>query len=220
MPQPPATPAGARPARQQRSRRAAEAIARAARSLLQEQQFDELSVADVARAAGTSVGGFYARFPHKEALLEVLHAGVIDEMRQALDDALAAVDSPDHGARVVIEAYVNTMVRQFRLHRREVLQIRKYAGADRTGTYGRRTAEFNAHVHGRVRTLLRARSAEFGHSDPAFAIDFGLFTASAAAREAVLAGSLAAYPIDVDDERLIREIARTWASYLRMPEDA
>jgi AcrR family transcriptional regulator len=211
---------GARPARQERSRRAAEAIARAARSLLADRQFDELSVAEVARAAGTSVGGFYARYAHKSALLEVLHATVLDEMRTAFDDALSAVDTPTHGAHAAIHAYVATMVTQFRQHRREILQIRQHARVDRTGDHGRRVAEFNAHVHGRVRALLRARSTEIGHPDPAFAIDFGLFTASAAAREAVLAGSVAAYPIEVDDERLIREIARTWASYLGMPVEA
>ena len=55
---------------QQRSRETAERITAAALSLLERKSFAELKVTEIARKAGVSVGGFYARFPSKEALLQ------------------------------------------------------------------------------------------------------------------------------------------------------
>ena len=68
-------PAGAvqRPApSQDRSRLTAERFLDAAFKLLESKTFDELSVADLAREAGRSVGAFYQRFGSKEDFLVVL----------------------------------------------------------------------------------------------------------------------------------------------------
>lgn len=211
------TTPGARPARQARSRRTAQAIADAARSLLAERSFHELSVADLARAAGTSVGGFYARYRDKHAVLETIHANVLDETLAAFETALADVDARNGTARDVIHACIETMVRQFVIHRREIMQIRRHAGASQSGEYRKRVAAFNDRVHSRVRELLHARIAEMRHPDPAFAIDFGMFAASAAAREAVLSGAHTVYPIELDEARLVAELVAQWAAYLRIP---
>jgi AcrR family transcriptional regulator len=60
-------------ARQARSRATEERILGAVETLLADRPFDELSVAGIASVAGISVGGFYARFQGKEALLDALH---------------------------------------------------------------------------------------------------------------------------------------------------
>jgi len=67
-------PSGAvRPApSQDRSRRTAERFLDAAFKLLESKTFDELSVADLAREAGRSVGAFYQRFGSKDDFLVVL----------------------------------------------------------------------------------------------------------------------------------------------------
>jgi AcrR family transcriptional regulator len=57
---------------QKRSRITAERFAEAALDLLQSSTFDELSVADLARRAGRSVGAFYQRFGSKDDFLASL----------------------------------------------------------------------------------------------------------------------------------------------------
>src|SRR6185437_11976656 len=65
--------AGARPApRQYRSRVTAERFVAAAFRLLETKTFEALSVADLAREAGRSVGAFYQRFGGKDDFLTVL----------------------------------------------------------------------------------------------------------------------------------------------------
>ena len=53
----------------------------ATEKLLDDRPFDELAVADICKAASSSVGAFYARFPDKTALLHVLHERLCDEAR-------------------------------------------------------------------------------------------------------------------------------------------
>lgn len=60
-------------AQQARSRATEERILAAAETLLADCSFDEISVAGVASVADVSVGGFYARFQGKDALLDALH---------------------------------------------------------------------------------------------------------------------------------------------------
>ena len=59
-------------ASQDRSRKTAERFLGAAFKLLESKTFDELSVADLAREAGRSVGAFYQRFGSKDDFLVVL----------------------------------------------------------------------------------------------------------------------------------------------------
>ena len=60
-------------AQQARSRATEERILAAAEALLARGAFDDVSVSAIAKAARVSVGGFYARFDGKGALLEALH---------------------------------------------------------------------------------------------------------------------------------------------------
>ena len=60
------------PAKQARAQRTMERVERAARQLLNEATWAELTMADIAKAADTSIGSIYARFPSKAALLDHL----------------------------------------------------------------------------------------------------------------------------------------------------
>ena len=58
--------------KQPRSERTQERLLRAAEKLILEKGLADASVPEIARRAGSSVGGFYARFPDKDALLRAL----------------------------------------------------------------------------------------------------------------------------------------------------
>jgi AcrR family transcriptional regulator len=204
----------ATPTLQSRSRATFDALVRAGRELFAEREFDAVSVAEIAGRAGVSVGGFYARFTGKEALLDAIAERVLAEAAATLDRALAPRRMARAGLEDVVRAYVRTMVTQFRLHRSTIRMILRHA---RDGGPTRKAAlrRFNDHVHGRLRALLDLRREEIAHPEPDLAINVGLFLVSAAAREGVLADALATYPIRVADERLVTELTRAYVAYLR-----
>lgn len=63
---------GTKPALQERSRKTQAAIVDALERLLRHKSFEEVSVAEIAREAGISVGAVYRRFENKDALIPVL----------------------------------------------------------------------------------------------------------------------------------------------------
>jgi AcrR family transcriptional regulator len=212
---PPRRPAHlARPAFQRRARATSDAIIDAGLTLLRERDFTDVSVAEVAAKAGVSVGGFYARFEGKEALLHALAAEVLADCAGAIDRAFAPARMTRASVEDVVRAYVRGMVRKFREHKGAILQVIRHARAG-DPLHGLAVRDFNDRVHRRLREQLRARGHDITHPDPGFAMDFGLFVVSAAAREGVLGDALRAYPIKVTDDVLIDELTRLYVAYLQ-----
>lgn len=60
------------PAKQARSRATRDALVRAGKKLCEIKDFDDLSVAEIAAAAGCSVGSFYSRFTDKDGFFRAL----------------------------------------------------------------------------------------------------------------------------------------------------
>ena len=203
-----------RPARQSRARKTSDAIVRAGLHLLRERDFETVTVADIASRAGVSVGGFYARFEGKEALLHSLAAEVLADCYVALDRAFAPKRVARASVEDVVRAYVRVMVEKFRKHRDAIRQIIRHARAG-DPLHGLAVRDFNDRVHGRLRELLQERRAFIEHPDPDYAVNIGLFLVSAAAREAVLGDALRAYPIKVTDASLIEELTNAYVAYLK-----
>jgi AcrR family transcriptional regulator len=61
------------PPSQARAQQTLDRIVAAAERLLRNKSFEELTIADIVREAGTTTGSFYARFGSKEALLPYLY---------------------------------------------------------------------------------------------------------------------------------------------------
>jgi AcrR family transcriptional regulator len=186
----------------------------AAEGLVAGKSFDDTSIAEIARAAGTSVGGFYRRFHDKQGLLQALHERFCEEARATADAAL----DPRRWAGAPTAA----IVRQFSAF---LLQIyRERAGAFRTfmlaaltdETVRRRTLELRGHLHRRLAALLAERDAEIAHPDPdlgaAFAIDFILGTLSQAVQ-------FRQETLGLADPRLDSELPRLFLAYLGVRAD-
>lgn len=202
-----------RPPRQARSRATSDAIVAAGLALLAERDFATVTIAEVVDRAGVSIGGFYARFRGKEALLHALAEEVLADCADGLEAALNSRRMAGAPLARVIRAYVRVMIAKFREHRAAIIQIRRHAGAG-DAHQARLVAAFNQRVHGRLRALLAERRSQIRHPDPDLAANIGLFMVSAAAREAVLAGAIRAYPISIDDAGLVEELTRAYLAYL------
>ena len=81
---------GSHPVKQSRARQTRDRLLAAGFRLLRRKQFDELSVADIARAAGCSVGSFYVRFVDKDqfflAIAESFRAQRRSDLESLYDD--------------------------------------------------------------------------------------------------------------------------------------
>lgn len=67
-----ARPAGVKPARQKRAEETRDKLVAALEKLLRDKPFDAISVAEIAKRAGLSVGAVYRRFENKDAFIPVL----------------------------------------------------------------------------------------------------------------------------------------------------
>jgi AcrR family transcriptional regulator len=78
-----------RPPRQARSHLTLGRILDAAEALLREKRWEDATVAEIARRAGSSVGAFYSRFRDKDALLSALHERFIEEAIATADASMS-----------------------------------------------------------------------------------------------------------------------------------
>jgi AcrR family transcriptional regulator len=208
-------PARVYPPQQARSRETEHAISDALATLLREKPFADITVAEIAARANVSVGGFYARFASKDALLEMVELRILGDFRETAARELAAGLFIGKGVDAVARAYVQMAITHFRIHRAEILQILKFT-RPKSSTEDRLKA-FNVSVHDMMRALLFDRRDAITGDDPMRTINLGLFFASALCREVVLTRNLQVYPVEASDEMLIEEVGAAFCNYLTGP---
>ncbi len=205
------------PARQARSRQTAERIVAAGLALFGEKGFDATSVAEICTRAGVSVGGFYARFEGKAALLEFLYATVLDQLVVGLRERFDPQRVAGLGARELVRLYIDFAVRSFRAHRDVMRQVALRGRTSDDPAFRQRIRDLNRAVHGVFRERLEEHHSRFAHGDPSLAVDLALTAVSGAMREYVLFGDERPQFDPVHDERLIEELTLMFAAYTGMP---
>ncbi len=190
-------------------------MVRAAEDLLEERPFDAVSVAEIVRRAGTSVGAFYARFSSKSDLLSAIYARrfgaeATERSRKYLAQFAAREMPLEHRTREV----VSNMVTYFQSNRRLLQEMALQAGhREETLPTGSREARAHraAFNDGWARAFL-GHPEQIGHPDPKRAVRFGLFVAAAACRDALLLGEPGAEDLQAED--LVGELSRALNAYL------
>ncbi|MDP1736973.1 MAG: helix-turn-helix domain-containing protein [Caulobacter sp.] len=99
-------PDGPRPPRQKRSEETLGRILKGAQAVLAQQDLDEISVEDIARQAGVSVGAIYTRFKSKEDLL----AHLLDDIQRRQVEQLTVILAPDRWRGVLLDARLDWLV--------------------------------------------------------------------------------------------------------------
>jgi AcrR family transcriptional regulator len=206
-------PAGARPTRQARSKATLDRLLDAVGALLAERPLEEVSVAEIARRAGSSVGAVYGRFPDKESLLSCFDERFFEQARAAWDEFFDApawreASLPDAVARLVC-LLVRTHGRHRGVLRALALRVRERLEP----SFRERALRHNQYVLERIKADLLSRPGSVCHPHPARAVELGFLFAVSAVREAVLfedVGGLAA----PSDEELTTELTRAFLAYL------
>jgi AcrR family transcriptional regulator len=95
--------ASSRRIRQKRSQKTYDALISTAFKLLEQREFDEISIADLAQKAGYSVGAFYARFKSKDELFDAMIEQHIDNRRRTRARQFATASDSARAQRPLTE---------------------------------------------------------------------------------------------------------------------
>ena len=176
-----------KPASQRRSQRTLRRIVDAFAAALDEQCFEEVTVADVCRRAGCSVGTFYGRVASKDDLLTHLCEQTYEELdvriRELTEDA-----GDDGGLEVRLRAQSRALV-SLHEERRGVIRavvVHARRGAD----FAAATRAFNDRLVAAFAGSWQAHLEEMGHPEPTLATERAAIMAAAFLREAVVFGHL------------------------------
>jgi AcrR family transcriptional regulator len=201
-----------RPPRQVRSQQTLDRILDAAEALVAEKGFEDATVGEVVRRAGSSVGAFYARFPDKDALLYALYERYLEQATATADDALDPERWRGRTVPEVLAAVVRFLVA---IYRAQGGLIRAFVLRNHTDPEFRaRQERLSHHVSRRLSALLLDRREEIAHPDPERAAAFGLTMTFATIEGAVLFGETRSRALALSDDDLAAELTRAYLAYL------
>jgi AcrR family transcriptional regulator len=198
--------------KQARSERTLFRLLDAAEALIVEQGLAGLSIPEVVRRAGSSVGGFYARFRDKNELLRALEERFFLEVQSRLDALADQRRWAGAPVRDVVAAAVDELV-SVTHERRALIRCFMFRATQDT-TIRDEAVRFRNRAAERLAALLVGKAPSIRHPDPVLAIDLGVQAAfSLMNQHALLDGTEAAGRMLSLDE-LKREIARLFVAYV------
>lgn len=201
-----------RPPQQARSRETLDRILDAAEWLIAEKSFEDTSVAEIVRRAGSSVGAFYTRFQDKDGLLYALYERYLEQATATADDALDPARWEGHDIPEILAAVVRFLVE---IYREQGGLIRAFVLRNHTDAEFRaRQERLSHHVSLRLSALLLARPDEIAHPDPERAAVFGLTMVFSTIEGAVLFGETRSSQLTLSDDDLAAELVRAYLAYL------
>jgi AcrR family transcriptional regulator len=198
--------------KQARSERTLQRLLDAAEALIKEKGHATVSIPEIARRAGSSVGGFYARFRDKNELLRALEERHFIELSQRVE-ALADARRWAHAATVdIVDAAVAELVTVTRERRHMIAAFLVRAVEDPVVREG--GLRFRRRVEERIGALLLSRRDEMRHPDPALAVDLGIQAAFAIMQQHVLIEETQVGGRPLSDDELRRELATLFLRYI------
>lgn len=202
------------PPKQARSQRTLERLLDAAEQLIVEQGAVDVSVPDIVARAGSSVGGFYARFKDKDALLCALEERFLEQMKQRV--TLFTAPERWRGAQLhellfgLMQVVVETYTSHGRLLR--VFAVR----AARSQQVWRDGQRLRSSVIERVVALGLEHRDQIKHPDPAQALELGLLMVFGVLQQKAIWGEVRVRKAPLKDSELVSEFTRMFAAYLRL----
>src|SRR5690606_21134632 len=201
-----------RPPRQARSQVTLDRLLDAAEGLVAEKGFDDATIAELVRRAGSSVGAFYARFRDKDGLLYALYERYLEQALATADAALDPQRWEGKSIAEIVRAIVPFLVSVYR--EREGLMrafvLRNHVDSE----FRARQERLSHHVNAGLTRLLLARASEIRHPDPARAASFGLTMTVNTIESAVLFGEMRSSALTMSDDELAAELVRAFLAYL------
>ena len=126
---------GVKPAEQNRSRLLQEKFVTAGREILMDTRLEDIPIPELAKAAGSSVGGFYARFDSKDAFFDFMRMRMFIELQKLHDKYLDPAQFQGKSHADVSAGFVDLMVAVFSGPWRGVLRESFYRIPEHAGSW-------------------------------------------------------------------------------------
>lgn len=189
----------------------------AAESLLEERPFGEVSIADIARRARSSVGGFYARFRDKDELLLALQERFVTELEKRFAVVEAEIEASGSSAEFadLMRPSLHLLVDVYRA-RRGLLTAFASRVADNRRLYHAAMAFRRNVIERFTRLILRFRE-HINHPDPELAADLSVQFAIGFMEQTLTAGRVRVAGELLPEGRIEEELQRAVCAYLGVP---
>ncbi|HVU04255.1 MAG TPA: helix-turn-helix domain-containing protein [Polyangiaceae bacterium] len=201
-----------KPPRQVRSQKTLERVLDAAEELIGERGVTALTVSEVVRRAGSSVGAFYARFPDKDALLSTLHERSCDEALATAELALEPARWRNRDLGTAVSEIVRFTVALCQERRGVLLAFIALAASD--AAYAERRARLETQIASLLHRFLEGRDGEFSHRDAKTASAVAIRMLLGAAEYGALIQRVPGKEMELSDERVSAELSRAVLAYL------
>ncbi|HVC13176.1 MAG TPA: TetR/AcrR family transcriptional regulator [Burkholderiales bacterium] len=205
---------GVTPIRQARSEATFRALIRAGRKALDEKSFDEMTVEEIARSAGASVGAFYGRFANKEAFFSAIQELAVSDIEAQLAARLAEPEVEAASDAQFLAAVARATVDTFRRHRGLYIASFKHSST-RPGAWTP-IRQLGYTASGLIAARLQPRLQRLGKPANEREIRIGLQFMSGLLVNAVLNDP---GPLSLDDKEMDAYIARFLCSFFGVKGD-
>ena len=204
--------APARETKQERSRRTLERILVAAEELLQERDFHELTMVDLAKRAGCGVGTLYARVPNKESLVACLYERQGELAREVTGGLLEQYRDSDleERARVVSALAVEQCAAHRGTIRATTEHLFRHPKGDVYGFRDEVTATIKA-----IAAFLAEKADHIAKADRQDACEFAVLAAIEVAQGRVVFGDRSGMKLRYSRKDLTKRITTLMIAYLR-----
>jgi len=201
--------------KQARSKQTLERILDAAAEILESKNFEELSVAEIVKKAGTSVGAFYGRFPDKDALLDALDARFLAHFEAVLLEKLHSREWHEGTLESIVSEAVGLLVKLYGSNRGLLRSLNMKARIHGDERFRAREREAWESLYPALQDLIVIRLEATGHPDAVRAASFGFRQMFFTMREMLLWETLrTGEPCDV--VQLAKDLSRAFLAYLSL----
>lgn len=209
MPRPLPIPA----TKQKRSQRTLDRILAAAEGLLNERDFDELTMSELAERAGCAIGTVYARIPSKSVLLECMYERDTARNRADLEGSLAGCIDGDLRARAqaLCDLTVDILSTRHGVNRAITSHLFSRAGAGPNMFRREATKMFK-----QAAAFLAQCRDEIACPDPERACQFALLAVVATAQSRIVDGPRSGLQLRFSKSELKERLARLLLNYLQV----
>jgi AcrR family transcriptional regulator len=203
--------------RQARSQETMNRVLDAAAQILETKTFEELTIAEVIRQAGTSVGAFYGRFKDKDSLLQALDERFFQEFEDAITGLLAPSNWAGESIAHILEDVTRLMVETYSVEKGVLRSLNLKARLYGDSRFKKREQRAWDELFPQLQDTLLTHQEEITHPNPSLAIRLGFQQMFFSMREILLWEPLRGGPHYETDE-LIAELTRAYLAYLGIQE--
>jgi AcrR family transcriptional regulator len=180
--------------------------------MLSERTWEESSVTEIARRAGSSVGAFYSRFADKDGLLHALHERFMSEACATIDDVFDSERWDGASISDIMKECVNFAIRIY--HERAGLLRAFLIRSSSDEMFTQRTVLMRRRLTERLRSLILARRKELLHPAPAIAAEFSMRLVQGVLQAQVFVDDTSDNGSRLDEEQLTTELVYATLAYM------